>query len=326
MRRAVAPSLIVAFALFLGLAHAAPATKKPNVKLPSKSIGAPNAGLLENGVHLDEKPYLHYVGEYGGDAYYGVRELVEVVDRAAREVRRRYPDAILGVGQLSRKGGGEIDRHHSHESGRDVDLAFYLVDSFGRSVHRGRYYAVGADGIASDPKLRFDDGRNFALLASLLGDGRARVTHVFVANHLRTRLLAYAARVGASPLIRQRMAEVLMQPRRALPHDDHFHVRISCPPGSKGQCIEQPLLAKKPALAHPAGMAVAKTKAPKAPTKKLVRARATLKKTPPISATTATPITAAPAAATAPPMVMTKSVEPIESLPPATDMAMTDPQ
>jgi penicillin-insensitive murein endopeptidase len=36
-----------------------------------------------------------------------------------------------------------------------------------------------------------------------------------------------------------RAAEIMQQPRGALPHDDHFHVRIACPAHMSG-CIENP--------------------------------------------------------------------------------------
>ena len=72
--------------------------------------------------------HLRVVGAYlNGDARWGVKELIEAIDRAAREVRKRFPDAILGVGHISRKDGGDLDHHHSHESGRDADL----VEAFG---------------------------------------------------------------------------------------------------------------------------------------------------------------------------------------------------
>jgi penicillin-insensitive murein endopeptidase len=249
--------------------------KKPPTPL---SIGAPNAGHLEHGQHLVESAYIRYVGAYAiGDAHWGVKPLVDAIDRAAREVRRRFPDAVLGVGQLSRKDGGEIDRHHSHESGRDADLGFYLVDSLGRSVSRDRFYAIRPDGVAaSDPRLRFDDARNWALVSALVSDPHARVTHIFVVTYLRTRLLAYGARVGASPALRGRIAEVLMQPHHALPHDDHFHVRVGCP-HPVGQCIENAVASippKKQKIAAPAGPVKTKLpRPPKTPTKRLVRAR-----------------------------------------------------
>jgi penicillin-insensitive murein endopeptidase len=275
MRRRL--SLLVALAAFtVAVAHAAPVgSPKNTAKKPSKSIGAPNQGSLAAGVHLETGAHLRVVAAYApGDPRWGVRELVDAIDRAAKEVRKRYPDAILGVGHLSRKDGGEIDRHHSHESGRDADLAFYLVDVAGRPVTRDRFLTILPNGVASaDSHVRFDDGRNWALLSALVTDPHARVTHIFVVNHLRTRLLAYAARVGAPGWLRGRVAEVLMQPHHALPHDDHFHVRVGCPAASS-ECIEWPIAGpgKKP------GAVAAKAKPPKQPklpTKKLLRARST---------------------------------------------------
>lgn len=276
MRRSLG-SLIIAIAAFsVAVAHAAPVgSTKPGVaRKSSKSVGAPNHGTLSGGVHLEMATHLRVVGAYvPGDARWGVRELVEAIDRAGREVRKRFPDAILGVGHLSRKDGGEIERHHSHESGRDADIAFYLTDVAGRPVARDRFMMILPNGIAAaDSHIRFDDGRNWALLTALLDDPHARVTHVFVVSHLRTRLLAYAARVGAKAAIRARAAEVMMQPHNALPHDDHFHIRVACPTGS-GECVEWPLLAS---AKKPGGSLVAKAKPPKAPklpTKKLLRAR-----------------------------------------------------
>jgi penicillin-insensitive murein endopeptidase len=272
MRRGVVPAVLLLAACLASIGHAAPNNKKA-AKTIAHSIGAPNAGRLENGVHLDAKPYIRYVGSYWGDAHWGVKELVDAIDRAAREVHKRYPDAVLGVGQLSRKDGGEIDRHHSHESGRDADLAFYLVDQSGKPVALDAFHSIRADGrVGADPRLKFDDGRNFALVSALVSDPHAHVTHIFVATWLRTRLLAYGARVGASPALRARIAETLMQPRHALPHDDHFHVRVACPSSSSG-CIETALTASLKKMVMPKVKAVRHVT--KAPGKRLVRARVT---------------------------------------------------
>lgn len=294
-------SLIVAIAAFtVAVAHAAPVGSKAPKK-PSKSIGAPNHGKLSGGVHLEMGPHLRVVSTYGpGDARWGVRELVEAIDRSAREVRKRYPDAVLGVGHLSHEGGGEIERHRSHESGRDADLAFYLVDVAGRPAARDRFLTILPNGIAAaDSHLRFDDGRNWALVSALVSDPKARVTHIFAVNHLRTRLLAYAARVGAPTTLRARVAEVVMQPHHALPHDDHFHVRVACPSGSN-DCVEWPM-ASGGKTKGPAALAKAKPpKAPKPPTKKLVRARSSghvvVQPTPPTAAAPPPAPSIAPAA------------------------------
>lgn len=62
-----------------------------------------------------------------------------------------------------------------------------------------------------------------------LKDNRADLEHVFVASHLRRRLLDFAS---GRPSFRghvQAASRLLRQPTNGLPHDDHFHVRIACP-------------------------------------------------------------------------------------------------
>ncbi len=209
-----------------------------------RSIGSPTTGHLIGGSHLDEGPHLRVVPAYAqGDVRWGLPQLVGMVNRAGRAVRRQYPDAVLSVGHLSRKGGGEIDHHASHESGRDVDIGFYVRNGAGKPVLESRFIAFAADGAApSMPGAHFDDARNWALVTALVSDPSARVTHVFVAAPLRARLLAHADRVAAPQALRARAAELMAQPRGALPHDDHFHVRIGCPSGMD-RCIEQPQIA-----------------------------------------------------------------------------------
>jgi penicillin-insensitive murein endopeptidase len=104
----------------------------------------------------------------------------------------------------------------------------------------------------------------------MVGDPDARVTHVFVASPLRARLLAYAERAGAPSWLRIHAAELMQQPHGALPHDDHFHVRIGCPPWMGG-CVENPAPRARPARAtarprRPAeGKRLPVTAAPKRP-------------------------------------------------------------
>ena len=119
-----------------------------------------------------------------------------MVDRAARTVRRQFPDAITCVGHLSREGGGEVDRHRSHESGRDVDVGFFVRSAGGKQLLEQHFVPFRADATApSWPGAHFDDAKNWAFVAAILNDDQARVSHVFVASALRARLLAYAERI-----------------------------------------------------------------------------------------------------------------------------------
>ncbi len=213
---------------------------------PGKSIGSPTEGHLIGGARLQDGPHIRIVPTYAaGDVRWGLEPLVGLIDRAAKLVRKQFPDAVLSVGHLSRQGGGELDRHASHESGRDADIGFYVKNHQQKPIYADHFVPFKGDGTASTwPGAHFDDARNWALIAAMVGDGRVRITHIFVAIPLRTRLLEYAAKIGAPANLRNRAAELMMQPRGALPHDDHFHVRIACPPGMD-KCIELPLAKKR---------------------------------------------------------------------------------
>ncbi len=209
-----------------------------------RSIGSPTEGHLVGGAHIEASPYLRIVPVYQGsgarDARWGLEPLVAMIDRAARQVRRQFPQTITSVGHLSREGGGEIERHRSHESGRDADIAFFVRSARGRQLLASHFVQFRGDGTAPTwPGALFDDAKNWALVAAMVTDPEARVTHLFVASPLRARLLAFAEGAGAPASVRMRAAEVLQQPHGTLPHDDHFHVRIGCPPHMTG-CVENP--------------------------------------------------------------------------------------
>lgn len=219
-------------------------TPPPRTKaVPPESVGHPNAGRLEGGIRLDTSlPFLRVVPAYeSGDVRWGLPSFVKMLERAARTVNKRYPGSVLDVGDLSQKGGGDLLRHHSHESGRDADIGFYVVDAKGKPVKGGpKFHKVDGDdlSVVGLPGARFDVARNWLFIQTLLTDTRARVSHVFVDGRLRRALLEQGRKAGASRAVLDRAATVLMQPTDSLPHDDHFHIRISCPSTMKGVCVE----------------------------------------------------------------------------------------
>jgi penicillin-insensitive murein endopeptidase len=151
------------------------------------------------------------------------------------------PGAKLSVGELSRPEGGEIDGHGSHESGRDADLSFYMSDWRGSPFTPWAFAAFEADGIARAPNagLRFDDARNWELVARLVGDPDARVQFIFVSNPIRRRLLEEARRRRAPRSVVERAATVMVQPTHGHPHRNHFHVRIYCAPADRPSCRDR---------------------------------------------------------------------------------------
>jgi penicillin-insensitive murein endopeptidase len=114
----------------------------------------------------------------------------------------------------------------------------------GKALYAEHFVAFAGDGTAASwPGAYFDDAKNWALVSALVTDPFAHVSHIFVATPLRARLMAYAERMGVPLSVRVRASEVMAQPHGALPHDDHFHVRISCPSGMTG-CVENPTAPK----------------------------------------------------------------------------------
>lgn len=208
----------------------------------SRSIGYPWRGHLTGGHRLAESNVLRYVDEDAPRGnFYGTRALVRMVERAAAYVDREAPGARLNVGELSRRGGGNVMGHRSHENGRDVDLGLYLLDEAGVSVEPGRFVSVRSSGFGSwGGPVQFDAARNWLLIEAMLMDPDATLQHIFVARGIRRRLLREAARQHADPQLIERAEVVVMPPLGSdHPHTNHFHVRIYCPAGDVPLCRDR---------------------------------------------------------------------------------------
>lgn len=198
----------------------------------SLSLGTTAGGRLINAVELppdgDAHSIIDRLRKY--KARFGTRELVELVQSAAQQVQLTHDGAPLRVGEMSKDGGGDLRWHRSHNSGRDVDLAFYVVDAkSGESVPAPRQLTFNAAGVPSGRKdLRFDVARNWRLVEALLAQQHVNVQWLFVSTPLRAILLDHAAQVGADPEVIRRAEDVLHQPEGASPHANHFHLRIGC--------------------------------------------------------------------------------------------------
>ena len=202
------------------------------------SVGAPNRGTLTGGVRL--KSSKHLMVKTGARTW-GLRELTRALQRAAVRVNKKHGRSVLLVGDLSKKGGGQLDGHHSHQTGRDADVGFYATNSRGKPVNLKRFVAFDAEGKSKgEPSWpRFDDARNWTFVEALLTDKDANVRYLFVSRALRARLLAYAAKKKVAQEIVDRAAAAMVSPKEAELHDDHFHVRIACPESMRGSCQEE---------------------------------------------------------------------------------------
>lgn len=216
---------------------AKPGAKGAKKKEAARSIGAPNHGHLEGAALLKQGRTLK---QRSGAHSWALPQMVKLLHHASAAVARKHKGSVMFVGDLSGKTGGRIDKHGSHQSGRDADVAFYVMNSKGKPLPAKRFIAFDDAGNARDvPGARFDEARNWALVEALLKDRDAHVRYLFVTNGLRARLLAYAARKHAPKELIERAAAAMMSPPDADLHDDHFHVRIACPESMRDVCVEE---------------------------------------------------------------------------------------
>lgn len=207
----------------------------------SVSCGWPNRGAL---AHAAELPLdgigFRVPGPWRARGlHFGTEELVGLVERAASTVAAEHPGAVLGVADLSRRDGGAVPRHLSHQSGRDADLIYYALDDEGEPMDPDGYmayykasgratYAHSPDWERHIPPRSFDVERNWALVKALLTDPQVEVIRIFVSNRVKHWLLRYARQRGEPEDLVHRARKILLRPSKVGGHNDHMHVRIEC--------------------------------------------------------------------------------------------------
>lgn len=204
----------------------------------SRSLGSPIDGRVEDAAILPMRgPGFQFNPRRDPKARYGTAAMVAAIMRAAEIVHREMPGGELTVSDLGFEHGGPIPGHGSHQSGRDVDVLFYLLDESGKPMP-----SVGApidpDGRGTDyrdlldPKddvpLRIDLPRTWRFTQALLEDPVLTVQRIFVVEHLRTMLLQHALSIRAPKKLVEQFEAVTCQPPH--PHDDHLHFRFFCTP------------------------------------------------------------------------------------------------
>ncbi|HEX9187659.1 MAG TPA: penicillin-insensitive murein endopeptidase [Vicinamibacteria bacterium] len=190
----------------LFVAQSAPAALGP------LSIGTPDAGLLLNPVPFASGS-LWTVRD--PDEAWATDETIDAIVTAIEAVEARYPGSPrLVIGDLSHPGGGRLNRHKSHQTGRDADIGFYY--------RRGE-----VDTFLSARRKDLDLPRTWALVRALVTE--TDVDRIFVDRSLISILYAHAVAEGEDRAwlndVFGRTSEkgIIQHERR---HKDHLHVRF----------------------------------------------------------------------------------------------------
>ncbi len=224
-------------ALALLLAAPQPATATPPDAASAGSVGTAHRGKLIDGfdMPLSGHGYRFFAPVARRGTHHATVELAALVARAARVLQQAVPGPPVFLGDCSDADGGKLTRHASHQSGRDVDLIFLATDASGTSTASKRFVSYDGSGrcVEKGCTLRFDDRRNWWLVRTLLASRDPAVQWIFVATPIRRRLIAWAERHSEDANLLRRADKILRQPNDSSPHDDHFHVRIYCPPDAR---------------------------------------------------------------------------------------------
>lgn len=180
------------------------------------SIGTPDAGLLLNPDPLPENP-LWFVRD--PREAFATTETVTFIEAAVEEVERRYPGSPrLVIGDLSRTDGGKLNRHRSHQSGRDVDLGFYFLGGEPQTFLKGV--------VKGKPK-QLDVERTWALVRALVTE--TDVDRIFLDRQIQRVLHAHALATGEprawlDDIFGRGGDKGIIQHERR--HLDHMHARF----------------------------------------------------------------------------------------------------
>lgn len=197
----------------------------------SISMGRPSGGYLVAGRRLPDKGEGYTTREtwrVRGNRY-GTDELIDLLTAVGRQLAKT-PGEKLVVADLSMRGGGEARRwHRSHQSGRDVDLVYFMRDAQGAPMEADAMRVFDANGLARDGSgITIDIPRTWQLVRSLITAREAYVQWVFMFQPIANKLLEHAVAIGEPEAVLARARLVMKQPGDSARHDDHIHVRVYC--------------------------------------------------------------------------------------------------
>jgi penicillin-insensitive murein endopeptidase len=197
------------------------------------SVGRPNAGALVGAVPMPEGPAWEIVSPAGA---WGTKETVDALVHCIQIVNARFPDSPKAyIGHLSGRRGGPLRPHVSHQSGRDVDVSYYLRGD----AHR--WYATATEG-------SLDLDRTWTFVRALVTD--TDVEYVFMDRSVQTLLRDHALRIGEDPGFVDSVFQVGGKSVRpiffhAKGHATHLHVRFYNPAAQELGRRAYPLLLRR---------------------------------------------------------------------------------
>ncbi len=158
--------------------------------------------------------------------------LANVIAFGAATVAKAFPGGErLQVGDTSKKGGGQLSLHASHQNGLDADIRYYSVN----------HNELNPDGFGGFTEIyvkngkvtaNFDVERNFELMKTFVSSGT--VNRIFMDAAIKEKFCKSLDTHHLTAL----EIESLRRMRPLTNHQDHMHLRVKCPKTSP-DCVTQ---------------------------------------------------------------------------------------
>jgi len=181
--------------------------------------GAQNKGRLKYGYKLPTNNRKYYIKR--PKLVYGTKDTVRTLEKVIKRYDKKYSCPKVVVGDISKKGGGPLAGHKSHQRGIDVDLGLAYRCN-GKPCWKKRF--VKATEKSFDPKC------TWALMYELLKTKKIR--YIFVDYDLQESLYKQAKKFRSA----SELSTFFQYPRgkgrtsgiiRHWPkHKDHLHIRF----------------------------------------------------------------------------------------------------
>ncbi|MCB0411842.1 MAG: penicillin-insensitive murein endopeptidase, partial [Bdellovibrionales bacterium] len=220
-----------------------PQIPKPESRYASQAQGTQTKGFLRNATLFEDDIKCGILRQAdGGDYFWATEMLIDYIEKAACAVENAFPSrSPLRVGTLSRKKGGKVGEHGSHQNGLDADIFFYS-----KVPNRGAWSPV------KEGFKNFDFERNWKLLLTLnyLSEPNEESSHresglmiAFVDPEIKEAICDWVSEKGQMPTDRNSREYKSLQYLRTYyidkgkdvsDHDNHFHFRFYC--NNPGPC------------------------------------------------------------------------------------------
>jgi penicillin-insensitive murein DD-endopeptidase len=198
----------------------------------SVSVGKPSRGYILDGIRLPDRGDGFFTREVWQtrDQRYGTEELIDLIVAVSRRLAPRIGGTRLVVADLSGRGGGAAHLwHRSHQSGRDVDLVYFMRDRDGKPMEADAMHVFDANGVARDGSgITVDIPKMWLLAKELATAPEAPVQWLFIYEPIAAKIVDYAVAAGEPEPLVAKVRSALKQPGDSARHDDHMHVRIYC--------------------------------------------------------------------------------------------------